>query len=137
MRKLVCILGMLLITCSLVMGQKSMKIDANGNYYIPDKVVDKTTGYYFTDANKERFPLYITAAKKLYYLKANPMTGNIGKHYIKASENTDGFNKPYSIKIVDEHEVLLTNGDNTIKLLFENATVLSDERIVYVDFKSK
>jgi hypothetical protein len=42
---------------------------------------------------------------------------------------------PYSIYIKDEHQVLLISMDRkkpNITLLLENATVLSDERVIYI-----
>lgn len=38
----------------------------------------------------------------------------------------------YNITIVDEHEVRLTTKNDTIILLFENASVLSDENVIFV-----
>jgi hypothetical protein len=39
---------------------------------------------------------------------------------------------PYSINIVDEHEVVLSHSNDTIRLYLENATVLSDEYVILI-----
>jgi K+-transporting ATPase c subunit len=103
MKKLLFVLGISLMMCSLAIGQKSLRIDAKGNYFteVKTKVADKLSGNTFTDALGIHYPLYITSANKVYYLKASSATGNIGKHYLKMATNVsaDFWDKPYSIKI--------------------------------------
>lgn len=126
---------MVILMVSSLATAQSIKIDAKGNYYteVKTKVPDKLMNKSFTDALGEKYSLYITANNKLYYLKASSSTGVIGKHYIKVPEKPDIFDKPYSIKVIDEHEVRLYNGNEILVLYFENATVLSQEELVFID----
>lgn len=51
---------------------------------------------------------------------------------IQSTEVIADLGTPYNIKILNDHDVLLTTADDTIKLAFENAYSLSDEYVVYV-----
>ena len=42
------------------------------------------------------------------------------------------FDKPYTVTIINEHEVLCISGKDTVKLFFENAYVLHEETIVFI-----
>jgi len=50
----------------------------------------------------------------------------------KANE-AEKFGELYAVTIINEHEVQLTNSNDTIKLFFENSYVLCDETIVYIN----
>ncbi len=52
---------------------------------------------------------------------------------IKASiEVVEDPGTPFNIKIMDDHEVILTNATDTITLSLENAYELADEYVIYV-----
>lgn len=44
----------------------------------------------------------------------------------------DTFDKLYSINIIDEHEVVLVNDCDTVRLFLENAYALSDQNGIYI-----
>lgn len=45
--------------------------------------------------------------------------------------------KEYSVKVIDDHAVLLISKSDTITLLLENATNLAEERVIYVKSQGK
>lgn len=45
------------------------------------------------------------------------------------------FDLPYSIKIRNEHEVLLTSKKDTVVLYLENAYSLADEHVIFIKKK--
>lgn len=47
-------------------------------------------------------------------------------------EPQDPFDKPYSVRILNDHAVQLTNKKDTVLLLLENAYALADETIIYI-----
>ena len=44
--------------------------------------------------------------------------------------------KEYTVTIKDEHQVLLVSETDTVRLLLENATVLSEERIIFTSLRN-
>lgn len=62
---------------------------------------------------------------------SNIFTKKSGNYYHFEGYKPNAF-RPYKVEVKDEHQVVLTADNDTIVLYLENATVLAEERLIYI-----
>lgn len=122
-----CLVWLIVISCALVAGAQSVKIDKNGNYITVPREADVPTGKLFIDAKGKKFQIYETPKSKLYYWKISNK-GNRYKVYIQ-----NKFDFPYSVIIIDDNKVKLGCKGDTITLHLENSGIFKDEQVVFIE----
>lgn len=62
----------------------------------------------------------------------------LGKYYTTRPEGDirkDPFDKPYSVKILNDHQVQLASKSDTLILFLENSATFNDEYVIFIKAK--
>lgn len=128
-----------------------MRIDPNAGYVsvmsprqyeqflkegeIPKLKVEHPKRYGFRyDIGQPKSKIHVHGSVGLMPLGWNPsekLDIRTGNYYHFEGYKPNAF-KPYSVKVKDEHNVILTTDNDTIVLYLENATNMAEEKLIYI-----